>query len=160
MLIDKAISIKTKREEEKEPSLFRKNPSTEGIQGHAVSSLLKPAVTCLNDNHFRSEDSWFTINFCTATFYCSLKEGRKPSKLNVVLWLQLFCHVQIFQCLTPTSIPKTFCLRENWLRDNKTGFLESKNKCMTTSECGGHPKRSTPHTWEAISEQDNCGALA
>lgn len=89
--------------------------------------------------------------FCTATYYFSLKEGRKPSKLNTVLWLELLCHVWIFQCVTLTRISKVFCLRENWLRDNKTGFLESKNKCMTTSKCGGHPKRFyTTHLGSSI----------
>lgn len=79
------ISIKTKREGEKEVSLFRENASTEGIHGLAVSSFLEPAVTCLNDKHSRFKGSWYTRIFCTATYYCSLKEGRKPFKLNIDL---------------------------------------------------------------------------
>lgn len=35
------------------PLQEEKFPSTEGIHRHAISSLLKPAVTCLNDNHSR-----------------------------------------------------------------------------------------------------------
>lgn len=119
VLIDAVLPSKQKKGREKMNflcSLFRENAkaSTEGLHGYAVSSFPKNVVICLNDNHSRFEGSWHTRVFCICTFSCSLKEGIKLSKVNMVLQITLLSHVWIFKCETLTRISKVFCVRQNW----------------------------------------------
>lgn len=107
------ISIKTKREGEKELSLFRENASTDGIHGHEVSSFLKPAVNCLNDNHSRFNGSWYTRIFLYShvLFFFERRQKAFQIKYSPLTWTSLSC-MNFSMCNTDKNLKSILSQRE------------------------------------------------